>query len=117
MAYHNAWGDKGTYAEVFAATVDRMDTDDLVDELCYFISEDDLLRWILKTVPEEFKRDYAPVIHSATEYWVECRLYEEDDEDDQAPGHRAKCTKNIVDFCLIFQLDFYLKLWYTKCRN
>ena len=82
MAYRNAWGDKGTYAEVFAATVNHMDTDDLVDELCYSIFEEDLLRWIFETVPEEFKRDYASAIKSATEYWVERHLYEEDDEDD-----------------------------------
>ena len=30
MAYRNAWGDEGTYAEVFKATVARMDTDALV---------------------------------------------------------------------------------------
>lgn len=82
MAYRNAWGDEGTYEEVFAATVARMDTDALVDELCYFIFEEDLLRWILETVSEEFKRDYAPAIKSATEYWVERHLMEEDDEDD-----------------------------------
>lgn len=81
MAYRNDWGDEGTYAEVFKATVDRMDTDDLVDELCYFIFEEDLLRWILETVPEEFKRDYAPAINSATEYWVRCYVAGDDEDD------------------------------------
>lgn len=82
MAYRNDWGDEGTYAEVFKATVARMDTDDLVDELCYFIFEEDLLRWILETVPEEFKRDYALAINDATKFWAERHLNEEDDEDD-----------------------------------
>lgn len=81
MAYRNAWGDEGTYAEVFAATADRMDTDALVDELVYFIFEEDLLRWILETVPEEFKRDYAPAINNATEYWVERHLMEDDEDE------------------------------------
>lgn len=82
MSYENAWGDEGTYEEVFKATANRMDTDALVDELCYFIFEEDLLRWILETVPEEFKRDYASAINSATEYWVERHLEEDDDEDE-----------------------------------
>jgi hypothetical protein len=81
MAYRNVWGDEGTYAEVFKATADRMSTDDLVDELVYFIFEEDLLRWILETVPEEFKRDYAPAINNATEYWVERHLMEDDEDD------------------------------------
>jgi hypothetical protein len=68
MAYRNVWGDEGTYAEVFKATADRMSTDDLVDELVYFIFEEDLLRWILETVSKEFKRDYVPAINNATEY-------------------------------------------------
>lgn len=81
MACRNSWGDTGTYAEVFKATADRMSTDDLVDELCYFIFEEDLLRWILKTVPEEFKRDYAPAINSAVEYWVGRHMMEDDEDD------------------------------------
>jgi hypothetical protein len=81
MAYRNVWGDEGTYAEVFKATADRMSTDDLVDELVYFIFEEDLLRWILETVPEEFKRDYAPAINNATEYWVERHLMEDDEDE------------------------------------
>jgi hypothetical protein len=81
MAYRNVWGDEGTYAEVFKATADRMSTDDLVDELVYFIFEEDLLRWILKTVSKEFKRDYAPAINNATEYWVERHLMEDDEDD------------------------------------
>jgi hypothetical protein len=81
MAYRNAWGDEGTYAEVFKATADRMSTDDLVDELTYFIFEEDLLRWILETVSKEFKRDYAPAINNATEYWVERHLMEDDEDD------------------------------------
>jgi hypothetical protein len=81
MAYRNVWGDEGTYAEVFKATADRMSTDDLVDELVYFIFEEDLLRWILETVSKEFKRDYAPAINSATEYWVERHLMEDDEDE------------------------------------
>jgi hypothetical protein len=81
MAYRNVWGDEGTYAEVFKATADRMSTDDLVDELVYFIFEEDLLRWILETVSKEFKRDYAPAINNATEYWVERHLMEDDEDD------------------------------------
>jgi hypothetical protein len=81
MAYRNVWGDEGTYAEVFKATADRMSTDDLVDELVYFIFEEDLLRWILETVSKEFKRDYAPAISNATEYWVERHLMEDDEDD------------------------------------
>ena len=81
MNYRNDWGDEGTHEEVFKATVNRMDTDALVDELVYFIFEEDLLRWILETVPEEFKRYYAPAINNATECWVE-RHMTEDDEDD-----------------------------------
>ena len=81
MTYRNVWGDEGTYAEVFKATADRMDTDALVDELVYFIFEEDLLRWILETVSEEFKRDYAPAINNAVEYWVERHLMEDDEDD------------------------------------
>jgi hypothetical protein len=81
MAYRNVWGDEGTYAEVFKATADRVSTDDLVDELVYFIFEEDLLRWILETVSKEFKRDYAPAINNATEYWVERHLMEDDEDD------------------------------------
>ena len=81
MACRNVWGDEGTYAEVFKATADRMDTDALVDELCYFIFEGDLLRWIFEAVPETFKRDYAPAIHSATEYWVERHMMEDDEDE------------------------------------
>lgn len=78
MACRNSWGDTGTYAEVFKATADRMSTDDLVDELVSFIFEEDLMRWILEAVPEEFKKDYAPAINSAVEYWVERHMSEED---------------------------------------
>jgi hypothetical protein len=81
MAYRNAWGDEGTYAEVFAATANRMNTDILVDELCYFIFEEDLLRWILEVVPEDFKRCYALAINDATKYWVECHMMEDDEDD------------------------------------
>jgi hypothetical protein len=81
MTYRNVWGDEGTYAEVFKATADRMSTDDLVDELVYFIFEEDLLRWILETVSKEFKRDYAPAINNATEYWVERHLMEDDEDE------------------------------------
>jgi hypothetical protein len=81
MAYRNVWGDEGTYAEVFKATADRMSTDDLVDELVYFIFEEDLLHWILETVSKEFKRDYAPAINNATEYWVERHLMEDDEDE------------------------------------
>lgn len=78
MACRNSWGDTGTYAEVFKATADRMSTDDLVDELVSFIFEEDLMRWILEAVPEEFKKDYAPAINSAVEYWVGRHMSEED---------------------------------------
>lgn len=81
MNYRNDWGDEGTYAEVFTATVARMDTDALVDELSCLIFEEDLLRWILETVPEEFKRDYAPAINNAIEYWVGCHVAGNDEDD------------------------------------
>lgn len=81
MACRNSWGDTGTYAEVFKATADRMSTDDLIDELVYFIFEEDLMRWIFEAVPEEFKKDYAPAINSAVEYWVGRHMMEDDEDD------------------------------------
>ena len=76
MRYYNDWGDEGTLEEVQDATLEHMDNDDLLEELGFYVSYDEIVAWAMEKCGDAFFSEFEHEITSAQNEWVRARMYE-----------------------------------------
>lgn len=80
MTYINAWGDEGTYEEVYDATHNRMEMEDFIHELTYYFSIKEVLEWIYNHHAQEFNDAFCDRIDTALDCWINRYIDEVDRE-------------------------------------